>query len=63
MAAKGGLGMELDLDLVPVREEAMTLMKSCFLNLRKGVVLHPDARHRAYHFEEWDLELPRSPGN
>ncbi len=39
MAGRGGAGVDIDLDLVPVREEGMTLMRSCFQNPRRGCSL------------------------
>ena len=59
MAAKGGLGMELDLDLVPVREEAMTPYEIMLSESQERmlVVLHPDASDTAHAIlQKWDLD-------
>ena len=59
MAAKGGLGMELDLNLVPVREEAMTPYEIMLSRSQERmlVVLHPDASDTAHAIlQKWDLD-------
>ena len=59
MAAKGGLGMELDLNLVPVREEAMTPYEIMLSESQERmlVVLHPDASDTAHAIlQKWDLD-------
>ena len=59
MAAKGGLGMELDLDLIPVREEAMTPYEIMLSESQERmlVVLHPDASDTAHAIlQKWDLD-------
>ena len=59
MAAKGGLGMELDLDRVPVREEAMTPYEIMLSESQERmlVVLHPDASETAHAIlQKWDLD-------
>ena len=60
MASKGGLGMEIDLDLVPAREDGMTdyeLMLSESQE-RMLMVLKPDATETARAiFDKWDLDF------
>ena len=59
MSAKGGLGMELDLDRVPVREEAMTPYEIMLSESQERmlVVLHPEASDKAYDIlAKWDLD-------
>jgi phosphoribosylformylglycinamidine synthase subunit PurL len=60
MGAKGGLGIELDLDTVPVREEAMTPYEMMLSESQERMlmVLHPDkeAEARAI-FEKWELDF------
>ena len=60
MADKGGVGIELDLDRVPAREEAMTayeMMLSESLE-RMVMVLKPGAEERARAiFEKWGLDF------
>ncbi|HHG89632.1 MAG TPA: phosphoribosylformylglycinamidine synthase subunit PurL, partial [Devosia sp.] len=60
MGAKGGLGIELDLDQVPVREEAMTAYEMMLSESQERMlmVLHPkkEAAARAV-FEKWELDF------
>ncbi len=60
MGAKGGLGIELDLDCVPVREEAMTPYEMMLSESQERMlmVLHPEkeAAARAV-FEKWELDF------
>ncbi len=60
MGAKGDLGIELDLDKVPVRETAMTPYEMMLSESQERMlmVLHPDkeAAARAV-FEKWELDF------
>ncbi len=60
MGAKGDLGIELDLDRVPVREEAMTAYEMMLSESQERMlmVLHPEkeAEARAV-FEKWELDF------
>ena len=60
MGAKGDLGIELDLDKVPVREEAMTPYEMMLSESQERMlmVLHPDkeAAARAV-FQKWELDF------
>ena len=60
MGAKGDLGIELDLDKVPVREEHMTPYEMMLSESQERMlmVLHPDkeAAARAV-FEKWELDF------
>ncbi|GLQ57393.1 phosphoribosylformylglycinamidine synthase subunit PurL [Devosia nitrariae] len=60
MGAKGDLGIELDLDRVPVREAAMTPYEMMLSESQERMlmVLHPDkeAEARAI-FEKWELDF------
>ncbi|RUT33090.1 phosphoribosylformylglycinamidine synthase subunit PurL [Arsenicitalea aurantiaca] len=60
MGAKGDLGIELDLDNVPVREEAMTPYEMMLSESQERMlmVLHPEkeAEARAV-FEKWELDF------
>ncbi|MDV3250525.1 phosphoribosylformylglycinamidine synthase subunit PurL [Devosia sp. BK] len=60
MGAKGDLGIELDLDKVPVRETAMTAYEMMLSESQERMlmVLHPDkeAAARAV-FEKWELDF------
>jgi phosphoribosylformylglycinamidine synthase subunit PurL len=60
MAGKGGLGIELDLDRVPVREEAMTAYEIMLSESQERMlmVLKPEreAEARAI-FEKWELDF------
>src|SRR5436190_18852277 len=60
MGAKGDLGVELDLDKVPVREEAMTPYEMMLSESqeRMVMVLQPEkeAEARAV-FEKWELDF------
>lgn len=60
MAAKGGLGMEINLDHVPVREEAMSAYEIMLSESQERmlVVLKPDATEKARAIlEKWDLDF------
>ena len=60
MGAKGDLGIELDLDMVPVRETAMTPYEMMLSESQERMlmVLHPEkeAAARAV-FEKWELDF------
>ena len=59
MSAKGGLGMELDLDLVPVREEGMSAYEIMLSESQERmlVVLKPEAAETAGGIlAKWDLD-------
>ncbi|WP_404403273.1 phosphoribosylformylglycinamidine synthase subunit PurL [Pelagibacterium halotolerans] len=60
MGAKGDLGVELDLDAVPVREENMTAYEMMLSESQERMlmVLHPEkeAEARAV-FEKWELDF------
>jgi phosphoribosylformylglycinamidine synthase subunit PurL len=60
MGAKGGLGVELDLDLVPVREEAMSAYEMMLSESQERMlmVLRPDMEDRAAAiFRKWGLDF------
>ena len=60
MASKGGLGMEMDLDLVPAREEGMSAYELMLSESQERMlmVLKPDATETARQvFEKWDLDF------
>ena len=60
MASKGGLGMEMDLDLVPAREEAMSAYELMLSESQERMlmVLKPDATETARQiFDKWDLDF------
>ena len=60
MAAKGGLGMDIDLDLVPVREDGMTSYEIMLSESQERMlaVLKPDATEEARAIlEKWDLDF------
>ena len=60
MASKGGLGMEMDLDLVPAREEAMSAYELMLSESQERMlmVLKPDATEIARQiFDNWDLDF------
>jgi phosphoribosylformylglycinamidine synthase len=60
MAGKGGLGMELDLDAVPVREDAMTAYEIMLSESQERMllVLKPESEARARKiFERWGLDF------
>jgi len=60
MAAKGGLGMDIDLDLVPVREDGMTAYEIMLSESQERMlaVLKPDATEAARAIlEKWDLDF------
>ena len=60
MASKGGLGMELDLDLVPVREEKMSAYEIMLSESQERMLMVIDPSQadvaRAI-FEKWDLDF------
>jgi phosphoribosylformylglycinamidine synthase II len=60
MASKGGLGMEIDLDLVPAREENMSAYELMLSESQERMlmVLKPDATEIARAiFNKWDLDF------
>ena len=60
MASKGGLGMEIDLDLVPAREENMSSYELMLSESQERMlmVLKPDATETARAiFNKWDLDF------
>ena len=60
MASKGGLGMEIDLDLVPAREGGMTAYELMLSESQERMlmVLKPDATDTARTiFNKWDLDF------
>jgi len=60
MASKGGLGMEMDLDLVPAREDGMSAYELMLSESQERmlIVLKPDATETARQiFEKWDLDF------
>jgi phosphoribosylformylglycinamidine synthase subunit PurL len=60
MAGKGGLGMELDLDALPVREDAMTAYEIMLSESQERMlmVLKPEAEGKARAiFERWGLDF------
>ena len=60
MASKGGLGMEIDLDLVPAREGGMTAYELMLSESQERMlmVLKPDATDTAQAiFNKWDLDF------
>ena len=60
MASKGGLGMEIDLDLVPVREEAMSAYEIMLSESQERMlmVIKPEQAETARTiFEKWDLDF------
>ena len=60
MASKGGTGVELDLDRVPVREEGMTAYEIMLSESQERMlmVLKPGREDEARHiFEKWDLDF------
>ena len=62
MSAKGGLGMELDLDRVPVREEGMSAYEIMLSESQERmlVVLKPEAADTAREIlAKWDLDCAR----
>jgi phosphoribosylformylglycinamidine synthase len=59
MAARGGAGMEIDLDQVPLREEGMTPYEIMLSESQERMLLvaTPQAERRVREvFEKWDLE-------
>lgn len=60
MGAKGDLGIELDLDKVPVREERMTAYEMMLSESQERMlmVLHPEKEPEARKvFEKWELDF------
>jgi phosphoribosylformylglycinamidine synthase len=60
MAGKGGLGIEMDLDRVPVRETGMTPYEIMLSESQERMlmVLKPDREAEARHvFEKWELDF------
>ena len=60
MASKGGLGMEIDLDLVPVREENMSAYEIMLSESQERMlmVIDPSQAETARAiFEKWDLDF------
>ena len=60
MAAKGGLGMEIDLDLVPVRETNMTAYEIMLSESQERMlmVIDPNQAEIAQQiFNKWDLDF------
>ena len=60
MASKGGLGMEIDLDLVPAREAEMSAYELMLSESQERMlmVLKPDATETARAiFDKWDLDF------
>ena len=60
MAAKGGVGIELDLDCVPARETGMTAYEFMLSESQERMlmVLRPDRQEMARAiFEKWDLDF------
>ncbi|MCB9994133.1 MAG: phosphoribosylformylglycinamidine synthase subunit PurL [Hyphomicrobiaceae bacterium] len=60
MGAKGNLGIELDLDCVPVREENMTAYEMMLSESQERMlmVLHPEKESEARAvFEKWELDF------
>jgi phosphoribosylformylglycinamidine synthase len=60
MAGKGGLGIELDLDRVPVREERMTAYEIMLSESQERMlmVLKPEGESAARRiFEKWELDF------
>jgi phosphoribosylformylglycinamidine synthase subunit PurL len=60
MAGKGGLGIELDLDLVPVRETGMSAYEIMLSESQERMlmVLHPESEAEARRvFEKWELDF------
>jgi phosphoribosylformylglycinamidine synthase subunit PurL len=60
MAGRGGMGIEIDLDHVPMREEGMTAYELMLSESQERMllVLKPQARDRARAiFEKWELDF------
>ena len=60
MASKGGLGMEIDLDLVPVREDGMTAYEIMLSESQERMlmVIDPEQAETAKAiFDKWDLDF------
>ena len=60
MADKGGLGIELDLDRVPVREEGMTAYEIMLSESQERMlmIIRPESEDEARTvFEKWDLDF------
>jgi phosphoribosylformylglycinamidine synthase II len=61
MAARGGSGMDIDLDAVPLREEGMTPYEIMLSESQERMLLvaNPGSEERVRAlFEKWDLEAP-----
>src|SRR5690606_15920427 len=60
MSSKGGLGIELELDRVPVRETGMVPYEIMLSESQERMlmVIRPDARDQARRiFEKWELDF------
>jgi phosphoribosylformylglycinamidine synthase II len=60
MSSKGGLGIEIDLDRVPMREAGMTAYEIMLSESQERMlmVIRPEARDRARAiFEKWELDF------
>src|ERR1700740_279127 len=60
MSDKGGLGIEIDLDRVPVRETGMTAYEIMLSESQERMlmVINPEARERARAiFTKWELDF------
>src|SRR5499425_1240486 len=60
MSSKGGLGIEIDLDRVPMRETGMTSYEIMLSESQERMlmVIRPEARERARAiFEKWELDF------
>ena len=60
MASKGGLGIEMNLDLVPVREDAMSAYEIMLSESQERMlmVITPETAETAHHiFEKWGLDF------
>ena len=60
MAGKGGLGIELDLDRVPVREEGMTAYEIMLSESQERMlmIIRPESEDEARAvFDKWDLDF------
>jgi phosphoribosylformylglycinamidine synthase II len=60
MSSKGGLGLEIDLDKVPMRETGMTPYEIMLSESQERMlmVIRPEARERARAiFEKWELDF------
>jgi phosphoribosylformylglycinamidine synthase len=60
MSSKGGVGIELDIDAIPVREDAMTAYEIMLSESQERMlmVIRPDAEDAARAiFEKWELDF------